>query len=219
MKKHDEKSLMKVGLLHTAASHVELFEGLRESLAPEDSLVHEVRPDLLSTAMESGITEQVLADVNRSLEHLVEQGCVAVSCTCSTLGELVENRVIRGVNIQRIDRAAADELMQFERVLVLASIESAAVAADGLLESSARKTSDPARWLVALVPGAWKKFVDGDVAAYEQTVADFANQFIHEYDAVFLSQASMAGAAKCCQHVNVVTSAETGLKKLLGQSE
>ena len=205
-----------VGFLHTASVHVPVFNRIGYGIDPGANFVHEVRPQLLQTAIDRGINDEVIEGVGRALDELFEQGCTAISCTCSTLGSVVEDRVVGGVTVQRIDRAAADQLMQFDRVLVLAAIESAAEAADKLLERSASRAGSKTRWLVALVPGAWTLFESGNQQAYEQAVARFANQFKQEYDAVFLSQASMLGAVDLCEHINVITSPEPGVKRLLG---
>jgi hypothetical protein len=204
-----------VGFLHTAQVHVPVFNRIGSSIDPTANFVHEVQPGLLQATIDRGVTDEVIQGVNASLGDLVKQGCTAITCTCSTLGDLVEDRVVEGVRVQRIDRAAADQLMQFDRVLVLAAMESAAEAADKLLHKSAGKVESSSRWLVALVPGAWPLFESGEQERYEQVIADFANQFTPEYDAIYLSQASMLGAVDLCDHDKVVTSPGPGVQRLL----
>jgi hypothetical protein len=99
---------------------------------------------------------------------------------------------------------------------VLAALASAGEAADALLEQSARRQGSDSGWLVALVPGAWQAFLKADIAGYHEQIANFANEFSDEYDALFLAQASMAGAASACLHQDVVTSPERGVRRLLG---
>lgn len=204
-----------VGFLHTSQVHVPVFNRIGSSIDPAARFVHEVRPGLLKTAIDRGITDDVVKGVNASLGELVKQGCTAIACTCSTLGDLVENRIFEGVKVQRIDRAAADQLMHFDRVLVLAALESAAESAEKLLEGSARMAESSGHWMVALVPGAWPLFETGKYELFEQVIADFANRFTGDYDAIFLSQASMLGAVDLCHHDNVVTSPGPGVKRLL----
>ncbi len=204
-----------VGFLHTAQVHVPVFNRIGSSIDPAARFVHEVQPGLLQKAIDRGITDEVIQGVDASLGELVKQGCTAITCTCSTLGDLVEDRVIGGVKVQRIDRAAADQLMHFDRVLVLAVLESAAESAEKLLEGSARKAESSGQWVVALVPGAWPLFETGKHDLFAQVIADFANRFTGEYDAIFLSQASMLGAVNLCHHDNVVTSPGPGVKRLL----
>ncbi len=204
-----------VGFLHTAQVHVPVFNRIGSDIDPTAKFVHEVQPGLLQETIAHGITDEVIQGVNTSLGELVKQGCTAITCTCSTLGNLVEDRVVDGIKVQRIDRAVSDQLMQYDRVLVLAAIESAAEAADKLLDRSAGKTESSGRWLVALVPGAWSLFESGEQERYEQVVADFANQFTGEYDAIYLSQASMLGAVDLCDHENVLTSPRPGIIRLL----
>ncbi|MDA0272023.1 MAG: hypothetical protein O3C68_02065 [Proteobacteria bacterium] len=204
-----------VGFLHTAQVHVPVFNRIGSSIDPAARLVHEVQPGLLQKAIDRGITDEVIQGVDASLGELVKQGCTAITCTCSTLRDLVEDRVIGGVKVQRIDRAAADQLMHFDRVLVLAALESAAESAEKLLEGSAREAESSGQWVVALVHGAWPLFETGKHELFAQVIADFANRFTGEYDAIFLSQASMLGAVNLCHHDNVVTSPGPGVKRLL----
>ena len=83
------------------------------------------------------------------------------------------------------------------------------------LEGCGRTCALASQWVVVLVPNAWTKFISGRQDAYERTVADFANQFKDEYDAVFLSQASMMGAAIMCDYENVLTSPGPGVQRLI----
>lgn len=207
--------MTRVGFLHTSPVHIPLFDGLLSDMTRQVESIHHVNESLLDMVINNGITDEVIKGTQEALEILTSQGCEAITCTCSTLGGIVENSVVNGVPVQRLDRAVADVAMQYDRILVLAAIESAAEAADQLLEVSARTCASAAQWVVVLVPNAWTKFISGRQDAYERTVADFANQFKDEYDAVFLSQASMMGAAIMCDYENVLTSPGPGVQRLI----
>lgn len=207
-----------VGFLHTAEVHRETFEDLVRSADPEAAVHHRVMPELLDAAMERGVDRGLETAILEVLKDLADAGCQAISCTCSTLGPVVEQLALPDVVLQRIDRAAADKAMAFDQVLVLAAIESAAEAADSLLESSREKLGSGTRWMVMLVPEAWILFQSGQMAAYHQVVADFVNHYGQAYDAVLLSQASMADAAPLCESVDaelVLTTPEWGVRALL----
>ena len=221
---------MKVGFLHTAPTHVELFDNLVQAIAPKYiaksslsglagsspvDVQHLVDASLLEYALSCGVDSDLETRTEKHLAALIEHGCDAVACTCSTLGAFIERMVIGTVSIQRIDRAAADALMKFDRVLVLSAIESAAQAAEALMASSAVIAQTETKWSTMLVPNAWQFFQAGQLEAYDSAVSDFANQFLKEYDAVFLSQASMQGAQEHCQHEMVITSPKPGVEKLL----
>lgn len=207
--------MSKIGFLHTAQVHVEPFESLARAIRREIEVEHIVAPELLASAINEGLTDELRQGVAGALASLVEQGCQAITCTCSTLGSVAEDQLVQGVLVQRIDRAVADQAMKFDRLLVVAALESAAIAADELLESSAQKTGSPARWLVALVPGAWAYFEAGDLDAYHHAIAAFVNASASAYDAVFLSQASMQAAVPFCDQTNILTSPRLGVERLL----
>lgn len=207
--------MIRAGFLHTSPAHIPLFDRLLNDMTRDVESIHHVNESLLELAIKKGITDEVIKGTQEALETLTGQGCEAITCTCSTLGGLVENSVVNGVPVQRLDRAVADIAMQYDRILVLAAIESAAEAADQLLEESARTCASAAQWIVVLVPDSWTMFTSGSQDSYEQTVAEFANQFKDEYDAVFLSQASMMGAAKLCDHEIVLTSPRPGVQRLI----
>ena len=204
-----------IGFLHTAHSHAPLFDDIARELAPGVQVIHQSEPGLLAAVTEHGLTAEVLQGVNDALAKLIKDGAEVISCTCSTLGPLVEGRVLDSVSVLRIDRAAADSLMDEDRVLVLAALESAAEAADELLRASSERRETGSRWVVVLVPGAWEKFQAGDLQGYWDCVSEYANRFVSDYDVVFLSQASMAGAAANCRHGRVVTTPVPGVEALL----
>lgn len=208
-------TLPKIGFLHTAQVHVEAFNALARTVDASIEVEHVVVEQLLKDSLLQGITVEVRIGIDIALKTLAARGCRAIACTCSSLGSAAENQVVDGVKVQRIDRAVGNQLVRFERVLVIAAIESAAEAADLLLEESARFSDSHGRWLVALVPGAWALFESGNLDEYYETIASFVNELSDGYDAVFLSQASMQGAAGACFHQNVLTSPALGVKRLI----
>ena len=96
-----------------------------------------------------------------------------------------------------------------------AALESAALAADSLLEQSVSSNDTRTRWVGAIVPNAWPHFEANRMDEYWAEVAGFANQVGGEYDAIFLSQASMLGAATLCQHDKVITTPKLGVQRLI----
>ena len=204
-----------VGYLHTAPVHVPVFEQLSHAVSPDVRCVHRVAPELLEQAAGEQAPEKLQQNIDKALQTLVGDGAQIIGCTCSTLGEWVEGRLVNGVSVQRIDRAAADQIMTFDQVLVLTALASASLAAEKLLQSSAEQQSSATHWDVCLVPGAWAQFQAGELEAYQTCIAEFVNKKSAGYDAVFLAQASMRGAVEHCHHATVLTSPEPGVARLL----
>ena len=205
----------KVGFLHTSASHIATFDSLLGERAPDVVCVHEVREELLRECIDEGASDSVVQGVRDALCRLGSEGCVVVSCTCSTLGAIAESQSNEGLGVLRIDRAVADKLMTYRRVLVVVALESAAIAADELLQQSATQCDSPPSWLIALVPHAWSAFESGEYDRYITIIARFVDQMAAGYDAVFLAQASMLGAARLCHHPRVFTSLGHGVDALI----
>jgi hypothetical protein len=204
----------RVGFLHTSKTHVATFNSLIDELAPELEPVHLVRADLLNAAVRDGAAS-VMEETRAALATFVD--CKLLVCTCSTLGSLVEGLTIGESPVMRIDRALGDAAVRFDRVLVVAALESAGKAANQLLEGSSSNTN--VTWDTAIVPDAWRLFEDGRQAAYEAVISAFVNQTPEVYDAVVLSQASMMGAAVNCDRPNILTSPRLGVLSIVKQLE
>ena len=210
--------LKTVGFLHTAEANRNLFEQLLHDVDPTVRGLHAVNPALLADAAANGLSSSLIARVSGEIARLQEAGCTAVTCTCSTLGPLVEALEIENLPVLRVDRAAADQLMSVSQVQVLVALESAAVAADQLLEQSRVRQASDTRWVIMLVPGAWSRFERGDIEGYHQIIADFVLNCGTASDAIFLAQASMADAASRCGDLPVVTTPLPGIRQLLTQA-
>ena len=207
---------MKTGFLHTAQSHIELFDSQLRGLPGEVEAEHLVDDGLLQQAIDGVAPDRLKEQAMTKIQILAGKGCRKIFCTCSTIGSLVEDEVVEGVRVERIDRAAADELMGYRQVLVLCVLESAVQAADQLLDESKAAADAETNWVIALVPNAWSLFMAGDIDGYNESISSFANGFGDGFDAVFLAQASMAGAKPGCLHSRVLTSPESGLKTISG---
>src|SRR3546814_17525573 len=95
---------------YTTLVRSESFNALRRELAPELTLAHAVREDLLSAAEKAGLVTPALdMKTQEALFGLADGGARVVVCTCSTLGASAEAAADESdVPILRIDRAMAD---------------------------------------------------------------------------------------------------------------
>lgn len=170
---------MTLALLHTSAVHVPVFDALRDRHHPELDLRHLVVEDLLERARAEG--PEAVAD--------------AVLCTCSTIGGVAERRAAElGVPVLRVDRPMAAEAAGWDRIVVVASVESTLAPTLDLLREESRDRTPVVTALV--VDGAWERFEAGDRDGCLDAVAAAVDRIDPAGGGVVvLAQASLAGAA------------------------
>lgn len=96
-----------LALLHTSPVHVPVFDALRDEEAPDLTLHHLVRPELLERARAQG-PEAVAEDVAAALAEAARDGARAALCTCSTIGSVAEAAgAALGLPVLRVDRPMA----------------------------------------------------------------------------------------------------------------
>ncbi|MGW6973241.1 MULTISPECIES: arylsulfatase [unclassified Streptomyces] len=199
-------------LLHTSATHVPVFDALRDRDHPGAVLRHLVVPELLDRARAEG--PEAVAPAVRELLG----GCSGpVLVTCSTIGAVVEAQAgPLGVALFRVDRPMAAEAVRIGgRITVLASLESTLAPTAGLLaeEAGTREVSVRTR----VVAGAWDRFAAGDEAGSLALVAE-AIDAVTDTDVILLAQGSMAGAAASATTlIPVLTGPARGLAAALGR--
>jgi hypothetical protein len=187
---------MRIGCLHTAESNINVFEtALAKVDAPGVTLVHSVRPDLLSQAQQyGGLNPEIERLTNAALSDLSAE-VDAVLLTCSTLGPCVTNERIGSVPVVRVDSALAKEsTCAGGRVVVLCAMETTLGPTTRIFADAGKELGASVE--VRLVQGAWALFLGGQIADY---LAAVAAAVLQAYDdganVVALAQASMAGAA------------------------
>lgn len=99
---------MRVGVLHTVPALVPVFDGLLTERRRDLDIVHTADASLLSRAVASGITDDVVADIRTHVEALRDAGASAVLVTCSSIGEAATDAAATvGVPLMRVDAAMA----------------------------------------------------------------------------------------------------------------
>jgi hypothetical protein len=187
---------MKIAFLHTAQVHVETFDALVNTMAPDTDCAHHVAPDLLARAQINGLqdVEQEVADILNELSN-----SDAVVCTCSTLGPLVDTIAVSHPNVIRVDRPLMDRACTFgPDVLVAICLESTRNATLALLDNCAEQMGKAITPRLVLCASAWPFFEAGDNAGFAAEIsksirAEIAMQGTP--DCIVLAQASMRVAA------------------------
>ncbi len=195
-----------IAFLHSAAVHIETFNALGAELAPELTLSHAVRDDLLSAAEKVGFVTPVIdLKTQEALMALSEQGAGVVVCTCSTLGASAEALADEtGRVFLRIDRTMADLAVQKgRRIGVAACVPTTVLNTQVLIHSSAARAGREIALRTFVFDDVWTLFREGRLDDYYQGIAERLVEASRNLDVLVLAQASMAPAALLCGDLNV----------------
>jgi len=189
-------------LVHTAQVHVARFDALRDAIAPDVTLIHVVRADLLDRARQAGVTDLLAAEL------ISELGDGRTICTCTTFGPVAE-----AAGAIRIDRPMIDTAAQLGgTVLLVVVLESTVDACHAALTQSIGKAGTDTKVEVLLIPEVWHLFEAGDNAAFAEEIAERVNDRLSDHSGVVLAQVSMTDAAALIRHETVLTAPELALR-------
>lgn len=190
-------------LVHTGQIHVARFDALRDAIAPDVTLTHIVRQDLLDRARVLGVTQDIRAEL------AAELGEGPTICTCTTLGPAAEEA--GAIRIDRPMMQAAAKLGG--RVMLAVVLESTVDACRTLLEECIGDADTQID--VLLMPDLWPLFEAGDTGGFARAIADRINGAVADHSGVVLAQVSMTDAASLVRHDTVLTSPELALRSAL----
>ena len=186
----------KLGLFHTATSHIPRFSALLRELTPEVEAEHVVHEDLLAAARaQGGVSEALAEKFAASLTDFAESLDV-VLCTCSTFGAHAE-RLGESLAkpVVRIDRPLAQAAVtQGSSVVIVAALESTLEPTRDLFEDEAARIGKKVRFTLSHAADAWNWFERGDETGYLHVIAEHIDKVAKRGDVIALAQASMAGA-------------------------
>src|SRR3954465_12616654 len=101
-----------LAFLHTAHLHVETFGLLARQIDDSVPVRHEVRADLLTTALAAGTSSEVVRSaVSKVLHELACEGAKVIP----TIGSLAEAAVVPDCIVLRVDRPVAQHAVSSGR--------------------------------------------------------------------------------------------------------
>jgi hypothetical protein len=206
---------VRIACLHTADSNIAMFDAAARAALPTLELTHVVRADLLAAAERAGGLTEAVATQTRAALLALRNGSDAVLLTCSTLGPVVDDALVKQctpVPVLRTDAALAQRAVAHGgKVVVLCAAPTTLEPTTRLFLEAAERNA--AQVDVRLIGGAWDLFKAGDSAAYFSAIAAAADiAHADGADVVALAQASMAGAAELVTRGAItLTSPQTGL--------
>lgn len=196
----------KVALLHTVPALETVFDKLIRDERPDLELTHVSDPELLSAAIQHGVTEAVQERVTRHVERLAGAGAEAILVTCSSIGDAVEAAARRvNVPVLRVDApmareaatiaaAAAGRHGRHGRIAVLATLDATLDPTGTLVRSAAADLAADIEVTATVVAGAAVARAAGDNAEHDHLVVAAIHSVAAGVDVVVLAQASMAQA-------------------------
>jgi len=186
-----------LAFLHTAHVHVGTFGKLMAELAPDVTVRHIVREDLLRDAQQEGADSPGLVRrIENAMRDAAGEGGTLVVCTCSTIGGAAESVDTGGrFTAMRVDREMADRAVRAgPRILVVAALQSTVGPTEALLRDSAARAGISIELRRLLIAEVWAHFVAGNLDRFAGAIASAVRANLRDAQVVVLAQASMAAA-------------------------
>ena len=183
-----------VAVLHTARATVPMITAMIEENYPGVKVWNWLDDSILAMMLEDENSMEYAYEKMLSYAQLArKQGADLIFNACSTMGAFQDYaRDKLDIPVLRIDDPVTDLLCEkYESVGMLATLGTTLGPSAALLQ---RKKPE-LKLDYKVVEGAWDAGLRGDKAAQDAMIAAAVEEYLETYEAVFLAQASMAGAA------------------------
>ncbi len=211
--------LKRLGLVHTSAANVPLFEQLCRAKLSGVETFNIVDDSLIKDVMAGGgLTEKISRRVANQIAAAEAAGADFILVTCSSIGPAVEAAAsLASVPVLRVDQPMADRAVQTgSRIGIIATLPSTLSPTADLIQrraAIAKKEVTLATWLCE---GAFDALMSGDAARHDAMVIGGLRELAAKTDVIVLAQASMArvvdALAKPDQRVPILASPPIALE-------
>lgn len=185
----------KVGMVHSVASLVPMFNELAAELLPGVEVIHLVDEGLLKDVLASGqLTPSMARRFGLLASFAEESGAEVVMLTCSSLAPLVdESKDMVKVPLLKVDEAMADEAVGLgERIGVIATAYTTLKPTSDLIKTRAALQAKKIAVETMLCEGAFEALRRGDLESHDRIVKKKLNDLMGQVNVVVLAQASIA---------------------------
>ncbi len=184
-----------LGLVHTSATLVPIFEELRKLHMPEVDTFNLADDSLIKDVIRRG--ELTPATARRVVEHVGSAAAAGADCilvTCSSIGRAVEAAAaLTSVPVLRVDQPMADEAVRIGgRIGVIATLPTTLEPTADLVRRRAEMAEQQIELRTRLCEGAFEALMSGDAARHDTMVANALRELSSMVDVIVLAQASMA---------------------------
>ena len=185
----------RLGLLHTSATLVPVFEQLCKAKLPGVSVFNLVDDSLIKDVIVHGqLRPQTARRVVQHVAAAEDAGAEFIMVTCSSIGRAVETASeFASVPVLRVDQPMADRAVAMaRRVGVIATLPTTLEPTADLLRRRAAVAGREIELTSRLCEGAFNALMSGDAATHDALVGAALRELSEQVDVIALAQASMA---------------------------
>ena len=184
-----------LGLIHTSATLVPVFQQLCNEYLPGVQTFNIVDDSLIKHVIKTGkLTPETARRVVDYVGSAEAAGADFILVTCSSIGAAVEAAAaLTSVPVLRVDQPMADKAVQTgTRIGVIATLPTTLGPTSDLVRRRALAAGKAIELTSVLCEGAFEALMSGDAATHDQKVAGALKELSQQVDVILLAQASMA---------------------------
>jgi Asp/Glu/hydantoin racemase len=188
-------SLKTLGLIHTSATLVPVFQQLCNQHLPGVQVFNIVDDSLIKNVIKCGeLTPGTARRVVGYASSAEAAGADFILYTCSSIGAAVETAAtLTSVPVLRIDQPMADKAVQTgQRIGVIATLPTTLGPTTDLVKRRAALAKNEVQVTAKLCEGAFDAWMSGDTARHDAIVAQALKELSSQVEVIVLAQASMA---------------------------
>jgi Asp/Glu/hydantoin racemase len=187
-----------LGLIHTSATLVPVFQQLVSQYLPQVKVFNIVDDSLIKNVISCGeLTPATARRVVNYVGSAEAAGADFILVTCSSIGAAVEaSAALTNIPVLRVDQPMADKAVQTgKRIGVVATLSTTLQPTSDLVKRRAAVAGKTIELEAVLCEGAFDALMSGDAAKHDEMVAKALKELSSRADVIVLAQASMARVA------------------------
>ncbi|MCF0073964.1 aspartate/glutamate racemase family protein [Dyadobacter sp. CY261] len=184
-----------LGLIHTSATLVPIFQQLCNEYLPGVNLFNIVDDSLIKDVIAKGkLTPATARRVVDYVSSAEAAGADRILVTCSSIGRAVEAAAaLVSVPVLRVDQPMADlAVSKGRRIGVVATLPTTLEPTADLVKRRAQAAGKEIELTSRLCEGAFDALMGGNPELHDQMVAQALRELSSQVDVILLAQASMA---------------------------
>lgn len=185
----------RLGLLHTSATLVPVFERLCKAKLASVDVFNMVDDSLIKDVIAHGeLRPRTARRVAQLVAAAEDAGADVIMVTCSSIGPAVETAAtLAEVPVLRVDRPMADQAVGMgSKIGVIATLPTTLQPTADLVRRCAQAAGKDVALTARLCEGAFDALMGGDAATHDAMVAEALKELGQRVDVIALAQASMA---------------------------